>query len=83
MVIENTYADVAKKITEKLKVPTICIGAGPYCDGQILVIHDVLGLSEFTPYFAKAYVNLKEEIQKAVNKYVEEVRRVSFRRRKL
>ncbi len=78
LVIENTYADVAKKITEKLKVPTICIGAGPYCDGQILVIHDVLGLSEFTPYFAKAYVNLKEEIQKAVNKYVEEVRESKF-----
>ncbi|MEM0015897.1 MAG: 3-methyl-2-oxobutanoate hydroxymethyltransferase [Saccharolobus sp.] len=78
IVIENTYADIAKRITEKLNIPTICIGAGPYCDGQILVIHDLLGLSEFTPYFAKSYVNLKEIISKAINYYINDVKNSKF-----
>lgn len=78
IVIENTFADIAKKITEKVSVPTICIGSGPYCDGQILVIHDVLGLSEITPYFAKKYVDLKGIIKDAIKKYINEVKGGEF-----
>ena len=78
IVIENTYAEIAKKISESVKVPTICIGSGPYCDGQILVIHDLLGFTDFSPYFAKAYVNLKEIISKAINEYISDVRGGKF-----
>ncbi|MCY0860078.1 MAG: 3-methyl-2-oxobutanoate hydroxymethyltransferase [Sulfolobaceae archaeon] len=78
IVIENTYADIAKRITEKVSVPTICIGSGPYCDGQILVIHDILGLSDFKPYFAKTYVNLKEIIGNSIRQYINEVREGKF-----
>ena len=78
IVIENTYADVAKKITESVSIPTICIGSGPYCDGQILVIHDLLGLSDFSPYFAKKYADLKEIIRKAVEEYIAEVKENKF-----
>ncbi len=73
IVIENTYADIAKEITERVEIPTICIGSGPNCDGQVLVIHDVLGLSEFSPYFAKRYVDLKSIIKDAVAAYAREV----------
>jgi len=78
IVIEFTKADVAKKITESVTVPTICIGAGPYCDGQVLVIHDILGLSPFIPPFAKRYVDLPKIIKSAVEKYSEEVRNGVF-----
>ena len=78
IVIENTYSDVAKKITESVSIPTICIGAGPYCDGQILVIHDLLGLSDFSPYFAKRYVELKDIIRKAVEDYITDVKGNKF-----
>ncbi|WP_338603553.1 3-methyl-2-oxobutanoate hydroxymethyltransferase [Sulfolobus tengchongensis] len=78
IVIENTYADIAKKITEKINIPTICIGSGPYCDGQVLVINDLLGLSDFSPYFAKSYVNLKEIISNAINQYVNDVKNGKF-----
>ncbi|MBW9140255.1 MAG: 3-methyl-2-oxobutanoate hydroxymethyltransferase [Candidatus Aramenus sp.] len=73
IVLENVYSDIAEEITKAVSVPTICIGAGPHCDGQVLVIHDLLGLSEFTPYFARRYLNLSEEILKAVNAYVDDV----------
>ncbi|MGC9105822.1 MAG: 3-methyl-2-oxobutanoate hydroxymethyltransferase [Thermoprotei archaeon] len=73
VVIENTYADLAKEITERLSVPSICIGAGPHCDGQVLVLHDVLGLSESRPYFAKAYADLWTVIKDAVSEYANEV----------
>ncbi len=78
IVIEYTKADVAKKITESITIPTICIGAGPYCDGQVLVVHDILGLSPFIPPFAKKYVDLSEIIRSAVKKYSEEVRSGAF-----
>jgi len=78
IVIENTYSDVARKITESVNVPTICIGAGPYCDGQVLVIHDLLGLSDFSPYFAKRYVELKDIIRKTVEDYITEVKENKF-----
>lgn len=73
IVIENTYSEIAKEITEKVEIPTICIGSGPSCDGQVLVIHDVLGLSEFTPYFAKRYTDLRAAIKDAVTAYAKEV----------
>ncbi len=53
IVIEFTAAEVAKIITEEVSVPTICIGSGPYCDGQVLVLHDLLGINSEIPPFAK------------------------------
>ncbi|MEM0374480.1 MAG: 3-methyl-2-oxobutanoate hydroxymethyltransferase [Sulfolobaceae archaeon] len=78
IVIENTYAEVAKTITETVKVPTICIGSGPYCDGQILVIHDLLGFSENRPYFAKAYLELYKLIKDAINNFISDVKEGKF-----
>ena len=78
IVIEFTVAEVAKIITEKLRIPTICIGSGPWCDGQVLVIHDILGLTEEIPPFAKKYVDLSKIIRDAVGNYVDEVRRGVF-----
>ncbi|ADN49989.1 3-methyl-2-oxobutanoate hydroxymethyltransferase [Vulcanisaeta distributa] len=78
IVIEMVPASVAKAVTESIKIPTICIGAGPHCDGQILVIHDVLGLTERPPSFAKKYVDLASIIRDAVAKYVSEVRNGEF-----
>jgi len=74
LVMEAVPAPLAKIITEKLRIPTIGIGAGPDCDGQVLVIHDLLGLFErFTPKFVKRYANLGEEMKKALATYAEEV----------
>ncbi len=78
IVLEYVVADIAKQITERLEVPTICIGAGPYCDGQVLVLHDLLGLSEYSPPFAKRYVDLSSIVVDAVKRYVEEVREGKF-----
>ena len=78
IVIEFTAADVAKTITEELSIPTICIGSGPYCDGQVLVLHDLLGLSEQTPPFAKKYTDLRNIIINAVQQYVKDVREGRF-----
>jgi len=73
IVIEYTVANVAEEVTREVSVLTICIGGGPHCDGQVLVLHDVLGLAE-TPLFAKVYVDLKNIIVDAVRRYVEEVK---------
>jgi len=78
IVIEHTVADVAKIISERVEVPTICIGSGPWCDGQVLVIHDILGLSDSPPYFAKVYADLKSIALDAVRKFVEDVRSGRF-----
>jgi len=78
IVIEFTAADVAKTITEELSIPTICIGSGPYCDGQVLVLHDLLGLSEQTPPFAKKYADLRNIIINAVQQYIKDVREGRF-----
>lgn len=75
IVIEYTSAEVAKKITETVPVPTICIGSGPYCDGQVLVFHDLLGYSPGpSPPFAKRYADLYGIVREAVSRYAEEVR---------
>ncbi|WP_287690313.1 3-methyl-2-oxobutanoate hydroxymethyltransferase [Metallosphaera javensis (ex Sakai et al. 2022)] len=78
IVIENVYAEIARKITERVSVPTICIGAGPYCDGQVLVIHDLLGMGDIQPYFSRKYLDLKTEIREAVKRYVDDVRTGKF-----
>ena len=79
VLLEAIPAPIAKKITERLKIPTIGIGAGVHCDGQVLVVHDLLGLFDrFTPKFAKRYVNLSELMLKAFETYKEEVLKGEF-----
>ena len=69
IVIECVTSQLAKKITQSLKIPTIGIGASVHCDGQILVTDDMLGLSGFYPRFVKKFLNLKKIIEKGVQKY--------------
>ena len=79
VLLEAVPAPIAKRITEQLRVPTIGIGAGVHCDGQVLVVHDMLGLFDrFTPKFAKRYINLTELILKAFESYREDVSRGEF-----
>ena len=79
IVLEMVSSQVAKIITEKISVPTIGIGSGKNCDGQVLVVHDMLGLFEkIKPKFAKRYLSLSEEIRNAVKSYVEEVKNEKF-----
>ena len=70
---------IAKKITAEVAIPTIGIGAGADCDGQVLVLHDLLGItSGYVPRFVKAYADLKGEITRAVAQYRDEVRDGTF-----
>jgi len=79
VVLEGIPPDLAADITEEISIPTIGIGAGRECDGQILVLHDVLGLfDDFTPKFAKRYAELGQAAREAVASYVSEVRAESF-----
>jgi len=79
IVLEGVYEDVAKEITELVPVPTIGIGAGKYCDGQILVITDVLGLDpNFSPKFVKKYRNLYSEVLSALLEYKNDVLEEKF-----
>jgi 3-methyl-2-oxobutanoate hydroxymethyltransferase len=79
VVLELVPTEVAKKITASLHIPTIGIGAGPYCDGQVQVLHDLLGLlPDFHPKHAKAYLKLHENIRDAVQQYVQEVQTGKF-----
>ena len=78
MVLECVVEDLAKKITKNVSVPTIGIGASKYCDGQILVIDDMLGLSDFYPKFVKQYSNIKKIIEKSVKNYVKDVKLRKF-----
>ncbi len=79
IVLEGMPSELAAEITADVKVPTIGIGAGPDCDGQILVMHDLLGLNtEFTPKFVKKYANLAEDVTQAVDAYIREVRSGTF-----
>ncbi|HZD41087.1 MAG TPA: 3-methyl-2-oxobutanoate hydroxymethyltransferase [Terriglobales bacterium] len=79
VVLEGMPADLAKEITERLAIPTIGIGAGAYCDGQVLVVHDMLGLfHDFTPKFVKPYADLKGVVTAAVKDYIGEVRERKF-----
>lgn len=75
IVLECITENLAKKITENVKAPTIGIGAGKFCDGQVLVINDMLGLNEsFTPKYLKKYADLNKIIKAAVERFMEEVR---------
>lgn len=79
LLLEAIPMGLAKSITDELSIPTIGIGAGPYCDGQVLVLHDVLGLFDrFLPKFAKRYANLKENALTAISFYKKEVEEGSF-----
>lgn len=79
IVLETIPAQLAQVITEKVSIPTIGIGAGPYCDGQVQVFHDMLGLfTDFVPKHAKRYAQLGEAVQQAVAQYVAEVRGGAF-----
>src|SRR4029079_12998698 len=79
LVLECIPRELAKKITEQGAIPTIGIGAGADCDGQVLVLHDLLGItSGYMPRFAKAYSDLKTEVTRAVTQYRDEVRAGEF-----
>jgi 3-methyl-2-oxobutanoate hydroxymethyltransferase len=79
IILEAIPAGLAQEITGMLAIPTIGIGGGPYCDGQVLVIHDVLGIFDrFVPKFVKKYANLKADAMAAVRKYREEVEKGIF-----
>lgn len=79
VVLEAIPASLAREIHEMLHIPTIGIGAGIDCDGQVLVLHDLLGLFDrFTPKFVKKYANLKDQALKAVKEYKQEVETGSF-----
>jgi 3-methyl-2-oxobutanoate hydroxymethyltransferase len=79
LVLEGIPSEVARRVTEAVSMPTIGIGAGPHCDGQVLVITDLLGLGGGTyPKFAKPYANLREEITRAVREYADEVEAGTF-----
>lgn len=78
IVLEHIPSDLAATITTKIPIPTIGIGAGNRCDGQVLVTADFLGLSKRKPPFAKSYVNLREVIVQAVNDFKEEVQEHKF-----
>jgi 3-methyl-2-oxobutanoate hydroxymethyltransferase len=79
LVLEGMPAELAKEITEQLTIPTIGIGAGGDCDGQVLVIHDMLGLfDDFRPKFVKRYAELKDVMTGAVKTFIAEVREQKF-----
>lgn len=79
IVVEGTMEPVARAITSAVAVPTIGIGASPACDGQVLVVDDILGLfADFTPKFVKRYAELAPEIEQAVKAYADEVRSRAF-----
>jgi len=79
IVLEKIPATLAKRVTEAVSVPTIGIGAGPHCDGQVLVVYDMLGLTEeFKPRFVRRYTELAEIMRAAFRGYIEDVRTSRF-----
>jgi 3-methyl-2-oxobutanoate hydroxymethyltransferase len=79
LVLEAVPAPVAEQIGERLSIPTLGIGSGPRCDGQVLVLHDLLGLYEGrSPKFAKRYADLSTEIRRALERFADEVRSGAF-----
>ena len=79
IVLEKVPADLAKKVSSELEIPVIGIGAGADVDGQVLVLHDMLGMNnEFSPRFLRRYSNLFEEINKATTNYINDVKSGSF-----
>lgn len=79
IVLEMVTEEVAKAITETVKVPTIGIGSGRFCDGQVLVLHDIIGMyPNFTPKFAKRYVDVATPLRQALESYSKDVREGAF-----
>lgn len=79
IVLEKIPAQLAKRVADSVTIPVIGIGAGADVDGQVLVLHDMLGItSEFSPRFLRRYANLYDEIKGAVAQYIDDVRRVDF-----
>jgi 3-methyl-2-oxobutanoate hydroxymethyltransferase len=78
IVLEKVSYNLAKKITETLKIPTIGIASGPYCDGQVLVFHDMIGLTEQKFKFVRLYLNARELFTNAVKRYIEDVKSGAF-----
>lgn len=79
LVMEKIPASLAKQVTEALHIPTIGIGAGPDVDGQVLVVHDMLGITKsFHPRFLRRYLNLYDEITEAVKSYISDVKSIDF-----
>ncbi|MEM5517229.1 3-methyl-2-oxobutanoate hydroxymethyltransferase [Henriciella sp. AS95] len=78
IVIEGVAEDLAEEITKSVSIPTIGIGASASCDGQILVTHDMLGLFDWTPKFVRKYGGMREEIEKSVKGYADDVRARAF-----
>lgn len=78
VVLEAVPHKAAQYVTENLSIPTISCGAGRHCDGQVLVFHDMLGFSDFTPRFVKKYANLGELAVNAVQEYIKEVEDSTF-----
>ena len=82
IVLECITSKASKLITEKVRIPTIGIGSSSYCDGQILVTDDMLGLSGFYPKFVKKYANLEKVIENAVKKFSKDVNSKKFPKNK-
>lgn len=79
LVMEKIPSHLAKEVTESLKIPTIGIGAGPDCDGQVLVTHDMLGINkEFSPRFLRRYANLYDVMKEAIEHYIKDVKSGEF-----
>jgi len=79
IVLEKIPAELAKRVTESIAVPTIGIGAGPHCDGQVLVVYDMLGLTEeFKPRFVRRYAELASSMRDAFKKYMQDVKSAKF-----
>jgi 3-methyl-2-oxobutanoate hydroxymethyltransferase len=79
VVLEGMPLDLAREITGRLTIPTIGIGAGSHCDGQVLVVHDMLGLfDDFRPKFVKQYVDLKSVMTGAVKDFIRDVKERKF-----
>jgi 3-methyl-2-oxobutanoate hydroxymethyltransferase len=79
VVLEKIPAMLAKEVSEKLHIPTIGIGAGAHCDGQVLVMHDMLGINtEFKPRFLRQYLNIHEQATKAIKQYIVDIKSKNF-----
>jgi 3-methyl-2-oxobutanoate hydroxymethyltransferase len=79
IVLEKIPRELAKKVSQSISIPTIGIGAGPDCDGQVLVLHDLLGITmDFSPRFLRRYLNLSDDINNAITQYCDDVRSGDF-----
>ena len=79
LVLEKIPAALAKKVSESISIPVIGIGAGPHVDGQVLVTHDMLGIThEFKPRFLRQYLHLYDDIKKATQQYISDIKSKDF-----